>query len=630
MLRGTLRRVPALAAVLGHLLFGASSAADDERPRAAEPTPPRTPDAAAPNGTAPDERREREAEETGFGKLPALAPPSALGGLLGKSIVRIEIVPVGGRWEEQPKLRFVRPGDSLTSEVARRAMLELTDTGRFANVSAEAESEGQGVLLRIKVVPRRIVASVRVSGGVLDTEDTLRTARVRAGSEVTAAELAAIARRVESHYARRGLPSAAVRIDAVDTDDPMRVVVLLDVIPGEPRRIAQRRFLIWPSPKVDGLKAALSHYPVPEKARADEEELAAADRVLEATMRMRGWHRAVVTHELRVVGGATVLVVDIKAGPLVRLKFEGIRRFDSSQIERTLELEDNDDRSPSTLAERIRKFYVDRGFLDVEVSFRERGAESAPIHDLVFKVRENELIRIAGREYPCLTGSRSAQDVGSEVDSFLSEELPGSGILSSVDPRVVDRLLGPQGTTGARPVPFEPNPWMTFVPEVYERAIKHVQDLYRSEGYLSAMVGPAQVLRRRCAPHSPPGRCIPVGPRRRPKTACAHDEIGLPLEEPPPDAALACVPDPKKGHAPTCTACASRETPRSSRSAWRIWRISTWVTLHRRWSSTRRVAGSSTPTPRRASPSPTWTRPWSCRRIARALARCSPSASENR
>lgn len=77
--------------------------------------------------------------------------------------------------------------------------------------------------------------------------------------------------------------------------------------------------------------------------------------------------------------------------------------------------------------------------------------------------------------------------------------------------------------------------------------MKHVQDLYRSEGYLSATVGPAQLLRRRCDPHSPPGRCVPLGPRRRPKSACSYDEIGLPLEEPPTDAALACTPDPRKG-----------------------------------------------------------------------------------
>ncbi|MCK6536599.1 MAG: BamA/TamA family outer membrane protein [Polyangiaceae bacterium] len=530
MLRGSTRHAPALAVVLAAAALALPSSADEPKP----------PGAGAGAASA-------DAPESEVGRLPELTPAPALGALFGRTITRVEVLPVGGRWEERPSLRFVRAGDTLTSELARRAMLELTDTGRFANVSADAEADGAGVALRLKVVPRRIVASIRVAGGVLDTEETLRAARVRSGSEVTAAELAGIARRVQDQYVRRGHPTAAVRIDAIDTDDPLRVVLLLDIVPGEPRRVASRRFFVWPNPKVEGLAEVLSSYAVGVRDRADDDDLVAANRELEKALRARGWHRAAVRHTLAPTAAGTELRVDVKAGPLVRLKFEGIQRFDASQIERTLELEKSDDRGPAALAERIQRFYVERGFLDVEVKSEERGAADAPIHDLVFKVREQAQIRIVGREYPCLSGSRSAREVGSEVDSFLSEELPGSGILSSVDPRVMDQTFGPLGTTGARPVPFEPNPWMTYVPEVYERAMKHLQDLYRSEGYLSAMVGPAQLMRRRCDPHSPAGRCVPLGSRRRPKTACTYDEVGLPQEEPPPDAAMLCVPDPKKG-----------------------------------------------------------------------------------
>jgi outer membrane protein assembly factor BamA len=476
-----------------------------------------------------------------------LAPAPAFGALLGKPIARIEMVSVGARWRESPVLRYVRPGDVLTAELARRAMRELTDTGRFANVSTEVEPEAGGVLLRLRFVPRRIIASVRIVGGVFDREETLQAAEVRTSDEVTADELERVSRRVRELYVRRGYPGAIVGVDAIDTDDPMRIVLQIEITAGEPRRIARRRFFVWPDPKIEGLGEALGHYAVGEKDRADEEDLTAADRELEATLRARGWHRALVSHALRSAPAGTELGVDVKAGPLVRPKFEGVITFDASQLERTLELETSDDRAPATLAERIRKFYVERGFLDVEVDVEERGGPNAAIHDLVFKVREHAAIRIVGREYPCLTGSRGPEGVGSEMDSFLSEALPGSGILTSVDPRVVDQTFGPQGTTGARPVPFEPVPWMTWVPEVYERAMKHVQDLYRSEGYLSATVGPAELLRRRCDPRSPPGRCIPIGPRRRPGIACRYDEIGLPLDEPAPDASLTCVPDPKKG-----------------------------------------------------------------------------------
>lgn len=138
MLRGFLRRAPALAVVLGQLLAVGSSEADEERPRQSEPT---TPGAVAPTGSPPPERRDKDADEPAVGRIPELSPAPALGGLLGRTITRVEVVPVGGRWEERPTPRFVRAGDTLTSELARRAMLELTDTGRFANVSAEAEGD---------------------------------------------------------------------------------------------------------------------------------------------------------------------------------------------------------------------------------------------------------------------------------------------------------------------------------------------------------------------------------------------------------------------------------------------------------------------------------------------------------
>jgi outer membrane protein assembly factor BamA len=96
-------------------------------------------------------------------------------------------------------------------------------------------------------------------------------------------------------------------------------------------------------------------------------------------------------------------------------------------------------------------------------------------------------------------------------------------------------------------VPHRLNPWKTYVPEVYERALKHLQDLYRSEGYLSAVVGPVQLSRRACRLRSAPGQCIPVGPRRRPETFCRYDEIGLPLEEEPPASGITCTPDPARG-----------------------------------------------------------------------------------
>jgi outer membrane protein insertion porin family len=480
--------------------------------------------------------------------VPEIRPAPRLEELAGRPIRRIEIVVTGERWSGPAHVQRVRVGEPLGIEAARRAMRELTDSGRYASVDAVALADGDGAVLRITAVPRRIVASARIVGGSLEAEETLRAAGVQVGGEIVESDLPKIGAKMRDHYRHHGFPRARVSVSAIDTDDPMGVVVLVDVKPGPARRVDRLRFSVWPSGRAPGLSNVLYAYTIAEGDRMDEELISVADRELEKSLRARGWHRAEVSHRAEPLQrGKTRLTVNVQAGPLVRLRFEGNRQFDASQLEDSLELDDSDDRTPTTLLERLEKFYAQRGFLDAEIRVTERGEPDAAIHDLAFTIRERPVVRVVAREYPCLSGGGSPSAVGSEIDSFLSEELPGSGLLDTVDPQVVDQTLGPQQTTGARVAPLPLNPWKTYVPEVYERAMKHVQDLYRSEGYLSAAVGPAHLLRRRCQLRSLPGQCLPIGPRVRPRTECRYDEVGVPLEEPPPDPALACVPDALKG-----------------------------------------------------------------------------------
>jgi outer membrane protein assembly factor BamA len=170
------------------------------------------------------------------------------------------------------------------------------------------------------------------------------------------------------------------------------------------------------------------------------------------------------------------------------------------------------------------------------------------VHVLFFDVIEHDKVVVAAREFPCLSGGPlSPADAARDIDSFLEEELPGGGLFSAVAPAAVDALFGPKGTEGARPTPLDLNPRLTYVAEIYERALKHLQDYYRSQGYLSATVGPLALVRHRCDPRSPAGACRPLPLPIAPANACLFDAEGLPVEEPLPDSRLLCIPDPKQG-----------------------------------------------------------------------------------
>ncbi|HKO52351.1 MAG TPA: POTRA domain-containing protein [Polyangiaceae bacterium] len=465
---------------------------------------------------------------------------------LGQPITRIQVLTEGGRWTATPRIEHARIGQLLSADLVRRVLAELGDSGRFADLRASVDAEVGGVRLTIRVVPRRLIANIRITAGGLEQDDVLRVANVHQGGALTAVELRELQGRVMALYVRRGYAQARVTIETVDTDDPASIVLTIDAIAGPPRTISARRFGVWPDPQADGMAEALSGYALGTGDRANEDALTDADRALEADLKTRGFHRAKVSHQLSGAQGATTLEVKVYAYSKVRFRFEGNRHFDAGQLENVLDVESASDLSPAALTEKITTFYRQHGFFDAEVRYSERGRVEDPIQDIVFVVREGALVHVVAREYPCLTGARTPAQVGSEIDSFLSE-LPGGRILDAVDPAVLDSLQGPTEGTGKRIAPDQLSPWAVYDPDVYDRALKHVQDLYRSEGYLSASVGPVQVLRRACSVRSPAGQCLPVGPARRPPTACRYDAIGLPLSDAAPDPRLSCVPDPKHG-----------------------------------------------------------------------------------
>lgn len=497
--------------------------------------------AALPLGTAQAQERPAEPKPS----LVQRQYPAPGARLVGRNVKRIEVVFDQPLWSSPVTLSRVRAGQTFSPEVARRALDELGDTGRFGELSAEVEPLGDGVLLRLRVLARRVVAALRVSG-VGEIDELLRASNIRLGAEVTARDLQSMVGRIEQELARRGYPHARARVQPFDTDDPLETVLSFEVTPGAEARIKDRRFFVWPDPNAPAMAKLLSSYRVGPGDLADFDSTESASRDLEQALRVKGYIEARVEHALRPLARGLRLEVRVYAGSLVRVRFEGNRRFDTRDLEAALDLETETDRSPPRLAERIREFYVARGFLDATVDALLRGAEGASVRELVLRVNEGHPVRVGAREYPCLEGERTAEEVGSEIDSFLSE-LPGGTLVDAVDPALVNALFGPKHAKGRRKRPQFLNPWSVYSPEVYERALEHLQDLYRSEGYLSARVGPVILLRRECDRRSPPGSCQPKPLRARPALSCPSDPSAAPAVALAADSEAFCTQDRARG-----------------------------------------------------------------------------------
>ena len=490
-----------------------------------------------------------------------VGPPPDLTAFTGKAVTFAEIVVEDDLWEDTkaPPITKARAGDTFTPALARAALLEAMDTGLFGSARVDVKEEPGGVRIVVKGVPRKIIESlgIELHGMPLEGDEILREAGLEEGAELVGYDVRTRKRRIEALLARRGFPNAVVRVSTRQTDRATRVIVLLDVTPNAPR-VLGRRVLYPIGVAQEDLGAQLESYDVDKGDRADEPALEAADVALEAKLRTLGWHDARVSHDVVLSSGIVTLRVRVDAGPKYVLRFDGNAHYDADAMQAALGTESDPDRSPLHLAEKLHDFYEARGWLDVAVTPELRGRTTDPTRYVFFHVVEGARVLAVARTYPCLHeadvkgldggGPRSASEIGREIDSYLEEELPGADLIRDPDPRGVDTVLGgPQTPRGARRVPTDLDPNRTFSPGTYDRAAAHVQELYRNEGFLGALVGPVQVLRQRCDPRSPPGTCTPLPFDTAPPDTCGYESTGAPLPTKPLDASFSCVPDRDRG-----------------------------------------------------------------------------------
>ncbi len=490
---------------------------------------------------------------------PDIAAPPDLSQFLGRAIGSVDVMLDDTRWpdERPPTITEMRAGDRVTPALIRRAIAEALASGHFADAHVELTNEDSGVRATIHVMPRKIIDSIRLDthGAPIDGDELLREAELSIDGEVVGRDVGRHRGKIEALLQRRGFPSPTVTITTRGTDDPLRAVVFVDVVAGAPRNTERR--VIYPfRGTLAAVEDAEKNYAVKTGSRADEVALEGADAALQTRIRGRGWHRAEVTHDVVLHRGIVVLRVRIDFGTHYETRYEGNEHLDKDTLDSVLDIENETDRTPNHLVQKVRDYYVKHGFLDADVKLETRGTASDPINYLVFHVTEQQRVFVAARAYPCLReddvkklsegGPSSAKAIGSEIDSYLDEELPGNDILVPPSPRGLADQLGPLANRGARPVPMELDPSGVYAPETYERAVQHVQELYRSEGFLAAQVGPVQVLRRRCDPRSPPGVCNPVRRTEPAQDVCTYDASGLPLPVPPIEQGAVCVPDPAR------------------------------------------------------------------------------------
>jgi outer membrane protein assembly factor BamA len=417
--------------------------------------------------------------------------------LMGKPVAEVE---VAGETAAIVSAREIGIplGAPLNRALVRGAILKLVNSGRFTDVQIDALDLGDVVKLIVRLTPRIVVHRLDVAGNRSMSEQSVRDAlRVTAGGTIAPEQLPELSRAVARMYAEHGYLGAQIDATLRDTDDPSQKVLIVRIEEGAPTRI--RAIAFEGDQPIDPV--AVQNVMRSETGDVlDRAKLVEDVRRAEAWLRGRGYLEAALGEPLVTIEGQRAAVaIPSRIGPRYEVLFSGYAPFMRSDIDEALGLA-NERLTPlhvkRTLAERVHDFYARRGYHDARARvWVAPGAEPGKAR-LFVQIVPGKQLRVVSVSF---AGARhfSRDLLEDQLFSYLSEELPGSTLLAPVDSEVVDEMQHGQPRRRRREVPAPPvtDPEEFYYESAYQKAIEHIGELYREQGYLSARVGPVELVR---------------------------------------------------------------------------------------------------------------------------------------
>lgn len=389
-------------------------------------------------------------------------------------------------------------GARLERELVRSALRRLIDSGRFADVQIDAVAVEGGAALKVWLTPRVTLQRVEMSGNAHLEDAAIRDAlHLGPGSEVAASQLQEFAGQVAKLYADHGYFAARVETALRPTRDPAVKILVVAIHEGTPTTI---RSLVFSGQPPRDPAAVLANVDLARGDVLDRGKLQEAIANAELFLRGHGFLEADLgTPRLDFVGAEADVAIPSHLGPKYELRVSGYTGFSRSEIVNALGLEReglNAELQSQTLKARLQEFYARRGFAEARVELRREPGKTADSAYLRISIERGPQRWVAAISF---AGARhfSRDFLKEQLLSYLNEELPGSSLTAQVDSEVADTIWTGQSPRQRRSVPIPPitNPERLYYEPVYKKAMEHITELYRSDGFLSARVGPVQLER---------------------------------------------------------------------------------------------------------------------------------------
>lgn len=386
-------------------------------------------------------------------------------------------------------------GATVTRQMLRQTIQRLLASERWSDVQLDLVEVPGGVRIVAHLDPRIVLTRIDVQNNdVLEDDEVLRTIDLSQGDVFERARMDTVARVLVGEYALRGYEQATVEVLLRDTDDPSRKVLVLRLDEGRPTRIREVNFDGDTPPRGSQGRRAL------ELGRGDvldRRDIDEAVRRSETRLRERGWLEARVgPATVTTEGTDAVISIRSTVGPHYTVRVVGHEPMERDDVVEALQLGDERLRGGGVLEgmrTRVVQLFQRRGFDAAEASVR-RFVEDGEA-TLFVEVSPGTQLRVLAMSFPGARHFGSAF-LKEQIESYLQEQLATEALFDPVDGETA-RLLLESTTPRAREIraPLTFDPRRVWYEPTYATAAEHLQELYRSEGYLSAVVGPVHMER---------------------------------------------------------------------------------------------------------------------------------------
>ncbi len=431
-----------------------------------------------------------------FGAPTARAQPDVVPLPAGARITAVRVQGGAARFTAVRDLG-IPVGAPLSRALVRDAIARLIATGRYRDVQIDAHASAGGVELIVRVEPRLLLLRVDVRGNtLLDDAQIIRLTTLTEGQEIDAEATTLAATRIREDYASRGYEDAVVDISVRPTREPSERVVAIQIREGDPTEIDAIVLEGDPLPRTRTLRALLR---IEVGEILDRAAITTAVERAQASLRENGYFEASLgPARVERAEGRTTVRIPSHVGPRYHIAVDGPEPLSESEVAESLDLGEEPLRRAliPTLEARVVERYRAHGFADARVRIRRTRGPRPGLAWLLIDVVPGPTLEVIDLRFDGASHF-SQRFLRGQVATYLEEALGSTGISTDLRENALDALV--EDRRGTRPDPRSAPevipPERVWHEGIYERAIEHIRDLYRAEGYMRVRIHAPEISR---------------------------------------------------------------------------------------------------------------------------------------